>query len=154
MDAVDRRLVDLLREDGRRSWVDLGKQVGMSSPSVMERVRKLEATGVICGFTVTIDAARAGYPLLAFVAVTQEGNASFADVGRLIAGVAGVEEVHSVTGDDSFFLKVRAASPVALEHLITKVRSVKGVSRTKTTVVLTTIAEGTPLPLDPETDRP
>lgn len=150
MDAIDLKLIDLLQREGRTSWVDLGKAVGMAGPSVYERVRKLEGAGILRGFTVRVDAVAAGVPLLAFIAVSQEGPAPVGQIAQALAAVPGVEECHSVTGDDSFLLKVRASAPSDLEQLVDRVRQIKGVRGTKTTVVLTTIAEHTPiaLPLD------
>lgn len=137
MEPTDRRIVDLLRQDGRLSYTDLGKRLGLSTSAAHQRVRRLEERGVITGYTTRIDAGKVGLPLTAFISVTPVDPAAPDDVPERLHELAEIEACHSVAGDESYILKVRVNSPAALEDLIARVRAAAAVS-TRTTVVLST----------------
>lgn len=137
MEKTDRRLVDLLRRDGRMSFTDLGKELGLSTSAVHQRVRRLEERGAIKGYAARIDHAQAGLPLAAFISITPLDPHAPDDVPDRLRDLPEIEECHSVAGDMNYGLKVRVATPVALEELIAKVRAAANVS-TRTTVVLST----------------
>ena len=72
LDSIDSKAIDALQADGRASWADLGTALGLSAPAAAERVRKLIEGGLVRGFTAVLDPETAGFPVLAFVAVTLE----------------------------------------------------------------------------------
>ena len=135
------------RTDGRASWADLGTALGLSAPAAAERVRKLLDGGVIRGVTAVLDPETAGFPVLAFVAVTlaaQGERAAFLDAVRRHALI---QECHHVAGDDDFLLKVRARSLSELESVLAdELKGRLGIARTRTTIVLGTAKETTRLP--------
>ena len=137
MEKTDRRIVELLRTDGRMSFTDLGKELGLSTSAVHQRVRRLEERGVIKGYSARVDHAQTGLPLTAFMSITPLDPAAPDDVPERLRDLTEIEECHSVAGDMSYVLKVRVASPAALEELIAKVRAAANVS-TRTTIVLST----------------
>lgn len=137
MEDPDRQIVELLIEDGRMSYTDLGKAIGMSTSAVHQRVRRLEERGVIQGFTVVVDHAQAGRPLTAFVEATPLDHNDPDDIPEQLKGIDGVVACYSVAGDANYLLMVRVATPQALETLIAALRARAHVS-TKTTVVLST----------------
>lgn len=137
MEKTDRRIVELLRTDGRMSFTDLGKELGLSTSAVHQRVRRLEERGVIKGYSARVDHAQTGLPLTAFMSITPLDPAAPDDVPERLRDLTEIEECHSVAGDMSYVLKVRVATPVALEELIAKVRAAAHVS-TRTTIVLST----------------
>ncbi|MCA0335938.1 MAG: Lrp/AsnC family transcriptional regulator [Actinobacteria bacterium] len=137
MEKTDRRIVELLRTDGRMSFTDLGKELGLSTSAVHQRVRRLEERGVIKGYSARVDHAQLGLPLTAFMSITPLDPAAPDDVPERLRDLTEIEECHSVAGDMSYVLKVRVATPVALEELIAKVRAAAHVS-TRTTIVLST----------------
>ncbi len=137
VETTDRRIVDLLRRDGRMSYTDLGKELGLSTSAVHQRVRRLEERGVITGYAVRLDHALVGHPLTAFIAITPLDPGAPDDVPERLRHLAAIEECHSVAGDMSYVLKVRVSTPTALEELIAQVRAAANVS-TRTTVVLST----------------
>jgi Lrp/AsnC family leucine-responsive transcriptional regulator len=141
LDQVDLGLIRLLQADGRASQEELAREVGLSRPAVHERLRKLEQHGVIQGYTVHVDWSAVGLPILAFVLVRTTGRCahSTAEIAGVAEGSAFVEEVHRVTGDFCFLVKVRAASSAALEALIDHIRDVPGVRATHTTLALSTM---------------
>ena len=137
LDAVDRRLVRELTADGRASYTDLAVRVGLSVSAAHQRVRRLEQRGVIRGYGARIDPDLLGLPLTAFVSVKPIDSAQVDDVPDRLAGLTAIEACHSVAGDESYILKVRVATPGALEDLLARIRSAAGVG-TRTTVVLST----------------
>ncbi|MDT7544842.1 MAG: Lrp/AsnC family transcriptional regulator, leucine-responsive regulatory protein [Actinomycetota bacterium] len=146
LDDVDRQVLALLVEDGRRSYTDLAKDTGLSTSAVHQRVRRLEQRGAITGYTARIDADAAGLPLTAFVSVTPIDPAAPDDAPDRLAHLTAIEACHSVAGEESYILKVRVTSPADLESLLQEIRAAAQV-RTRTTVVLSTPWEGrTPPP--------
>ncbi|MDT7549082.1 MAG: Lrp/AsnC family transcriptional regulator, leucine-responsive regulatory protein [Actinomycetota bacterium] len=146
LDDVDRQVLALLVEDGRRSYTDLAKDTGLSTSAVHQRVRRLEQRGAITGYTARIDPDAAGLPLTAFVSVTPIDPAAPDDAPDRLAHLTAIEACHSVAGEESYILKVRVTSPADLESLLQEIRAAAQV-RTRTTVVLSTPWEGrTPPP--------
>jgi Lrp/AsnC family leucine-responsive transcriptional regulator len=138
VDETDRKLLEVLHANARASFAELGQAVGLSAPSVHARVKRLERTGVIRGYRVVVDPALLGFPLGAFVAVSQASGYHWEDLERAFAAMPEVEECHSVTGEDSYLLKVRVADPAELEALLRRITMIEGVARTRTVVVLST----------------
>ncbi|PKW25347.1 Lrp/AsnC family transcriptional regulator [Phycicoccus duodecadis] len=137
MEDLDRRIVDLLTQDGRISYTDLGKALGMSTSAVHQRVRRLEERGVVRGYTAKVDHPALGRQLTAFMSVTPLDPAAPDDVPQRLRDIPQIEECHSVAGDENYILKVRVATPTELEELIARIRGAAHVS-TRTTVVLST----------------
>ena len=139
-----------LSKDARESWADLGAALGLSAPAAAERVRRLQERGIIRGFTAVVDPEAAGFPVLAFVAVTldrQDVRAAFLEAIRRHELI---QECHHVAGDDDFLLKVRARGMRDLERLLAEeLKGRLGVARTRTTIVLGTAKETTSLPIAP-----
>ncbi|MBM6405798.1 Lrp/AsnC family transcriptional regulator [Phycicoccus sp. CSK15P-2] len=137
MEDLDRRIVDLLAEDGRMSYTDLGRTLGMSTSAVHQRVRRLEERGVVTGYTVKVDHRALGQELTAFMSVTPLDPAAPDDVPQRLRDIPQIEECHSVAGDEHYILKIRVSNPTELEELIARIRGAAHVS-TRTTVVLST----------------
>ena len=144
MDATDHQLVQLLQENGRATQLQLAREVGLSQPAVAERMKKLEARGIIRGYTARVDPIALGQDVLAFVSVSLEHPKHFEAFITRVLGLPGVLECHRVAGEDSFFLKVRSENTRALDELLVKtIRMMPGVTRTQTTIVLASIKEET-----------
>jgi Lrp/AsnC family leucine-responsive transcriptional regulator len=144
IDEVDRKILRLLQTDARASRAALGKQVGISPPAVHERIKKLERSGVICGYRAVLDARATGNELTAFVLVATTGShfedAFIDEVSRH----SEVLECHHVTGEYSLLLKVRTSAIPALERLLLgQIGRSPAVVRTNTLIVLSTIKEET-----------
>lgn len=146
VDAVDRALVSALQRDGRTAFAELGRLVGLSGPGAQERVRRLEERGVITRFTAVVDPAAVGLGVSALVGVFTSDAAEVDDVARRLRNVVEVEDCWYVAGDEEFVLKVRAADIAALERVVAEVRRLRGVARTRTTVILSARWEGRPVP--------
>jgi Lrp/AsnC family leucine-responsive transcriptional regulator len=143
VEETDRRILALLAQDGRMSFTDLAKAAGLSVSAVHQRVRRLEQRGVLRRFTVLLDPDEVGLPLTAFVSIKPTDPSAADDAPERLSGLTAIEACHSVAGDESYILKVRVASPAALETLLQQIRAAAGVS-TRTTVVLSTPFEGRP----------
>lgn len=144
MDAIDRGLLDLLQKNGRATQLELARGVGLSQPAVADRIRKLEERGVITGYAARVDAARLGLDVTAFVGVAIEHPRFFQNFAKKVKTLPEVLECHRVAGEDSYMLKVKTRNTRTLDHLLVDVlRTIPGVTRTQTTIVLASIKEGT-----------
>lgn len=139
-DDVDRKLAAALVADGRSTLKSLAEITGLSVSAVQARVRRLEADGVVQGYTALLDPEALGLPLAALIAITPLDPAQPDDAPERLAGLREIEVCHSVAGEDSYVLFVRVATPTALEQLIREIRRRANVS-TRTTVVLQTFFE-------------
>ena len=142
MDAVDRKLLDALRANARATFAELARVVGLSAPAVHERVGKLEAAGVITGYHAAVAPESLGYSMSALIGLFL-GDESDADVvAKALGEVPEIEDCWFVAGEESYVVKVRVADVGALERMIGTLNAIKGISRTRTTVVLSTKFEG------------
>jgi Lrp/AsnC family leucine-responsive transcriptional regulator len=141
LDRIDNQILSLLRQDGRMSHAAIAKQVGLSGPAVHERVRKLEQAGVIAGYTAVIDPDTVGLPHVAFCQVTLSEGSEFAMDEPIVARICeepGVLEFHRIAGEDCYLIKIRTSTSKELEQVLRRVRAIRGVARTRTTIVLST----------------
>jgi len=146
LEDLDARIVAVLAADGRCSYTDLAERVGLSVSAVHQRVRRLEQRGVIRGYAAQIDSEQIGLPLTAFVSLTPIDPGAPDDYPQRLSVLPEIEACHSVAGVESYIVKVRVASPSALEALLGQIRAHAAVS-TRTTVVLSTPYEDRPVPI-------
>lgn len=147
IDRTDARLLERLQVDGRRPYAELGAEVGISGPSAHERVKKLEAKGVIRGYSASVDPAAAGYGVLAFTWLTQAPGTAGADLTDAFAKVPEIEECHHIAGEADYLLKIRARDTRHLEEVLVRLQMTPNVFTTETDVVLSSGFEGRPLRL-------
>jgi DNA-binding Lrp family transcriptional regulator len=141
MDAIDRRIVALLRENARRSFKDIGKYVHLTAPAVKRRVDRLEAEGVLLGYTALVDPPAFGWHTEAFVDLYCDGRMPADAIKRVVEKEPGVVSAHTVAGEASAMLHLRAVDTKDLEDTLERIRSTEGVTRTVTEVVLSTLIE-------------
>jgi Lrp/AsnC family leucine-responsive transcriptional regulator len=146
VEDVDRSIVRLLSQDGRRSFTDLSRETGLSVSAVHQRVRRLEQRGVIHGYRTIADAVELGLPLTAFVSIKPIDPSAPDDAPERLSHLRAIEACHSVAGEEAYILKVRVATPADLESLLQEIRAAANVS-TRTTVVLSTPFEDRPIGL-------
>lgn len=148
MDNIDLKILDILQKDGRTSHSEIAKIVGLSAPSVGERVKKLESTGIIRRYVALLDPNKVNRPITAFIAVTLDKPIHSKAFLQRIHELEDVLECYHVTGEMDYLLKVRTRSTVALEALISNdVRPLDGVVNTRTSVALSSPKEETRLGL-------
>jgi Lrp/AsnC family leucine-responsive transcriptional regulator len=151
VDSTDHLLVQLLQADGRATQLQLAKEVGLSQPATAERIRKLEEAGVITGYAAKVDAAKLGKDVTAFVGVSIEHPKFFEGFAKKVLALPEVLECHRVAGADSYLLKVKTRNTRTLDALLVEtLRTIAGVTRTSTTIVLSSIKEETLVHVDPE----
>jgi Lrp/AsnC family leucine-responsive transcriptional regulator len=141
LDRIDRSILRLLQDDCKTALAKVGESVGLSAPSVVERVRRLESEGFIRGYHAVLDARRLGVDITAFIGVSIDRPAVIEGFERKLSDLDDVLECHNVTGEHSLLLKVKTRNTETLEALIARVRSIPGVVRTRTDVVLSTPIE-------------
>ena len=142
-DAVDRQILHLLQTDGRIKLSELGRQVRLSPAAVTERVRRLEAAGVISGYGAHVVPGRLGYGIQAFIRVDPHGGYTLKHPRTLeLIERPEITEVHHVVGEDCWILKVAVRDTVHLEEVL---EAVSALGRTTTSIVLTSPVERKPL---------
>jgi Lrp/AsnC family leucine-responsive transcriptional regulator len=135
LDETNWKIVAELQQNGRISFAELGRRVGLTLPAVAERVRKMEDAGVITGYRAEIDPAKIGLPIAAFIRISVAGDV-LARITRTVREMPEVLECHRGTGADSFTLKVAVESIEHLEKLIDKLTPI---GTTSTSIVLSTL---------------
>ena len=121
LDQTAWRLLRELQADARLSFSELARRVGMSTPAVAERVRRLEETGAITGYRAVVDRARLGRPLGAFLRLTTSAT-SYQRVIALCGTLDAVLECHHITGEDCFLIRLAVTSVAELEDVIARFR--------------------------------
>lgn len=147
IDDMDARIISALSADSRRSYADVGAEVGLSTAAVHERVKKMLERGVIQRFALQVDHEAVGLNFTAFVAIRNDGGAHCREIAPRLREIAAVQELHSVAGEYDFLAKVRTAQARDLQGVLYQIKSIPGVARTTSTVVLNTEFEGQPLKL-------
>jgi Lrp/AsnC family leucine-responsive transcriptional regulator len=144
VDRLDARLLELLQEDGRRAYADLGAAIGISGPAAHERVKKLEARGVIQGYRARVDPEAVGLGVLAFMWVTQAPGTANQDLTPAFAAIPEVEECHRIAGEADYLLKLRARDTRDLERVVRAIQTTRNVFQSETDIVFSTSFEGRP----------
>ncbi|MFY7906199.1 MAG: Lrp/AsnC family transcriptional regulator [Burkholderiaceae bacterium] len=145
IDEMDARILSAMSADSRRSYADVGAEVGLSTAAVHERVRKLVDRGVIRRFSLSVDPDALGLSFTAFVAIRNDGGIHCRDVAPRLRAMPEVQELHSVAGEYDFLAKIRTTHARALEDVLYAIKAIPGVARTTSTVVLNTEFEDRPL---------
>jgi Lrp/AsnC family transcriptional regulator, leucine-responsive regulatory protein len=143
IDAIDRKILDLLQENARLSNAEMAEAVGLTVSSVHERVKKLEKKGIIKGYVAIVEPEKVGKPLLAFVRLSLDSSETAEDITALCANAPDILECHHVAGEDCYILKVRAAGPRQLEELLDAIRRSARADRSVTNIVFSTRKEST-----------
>jgi len=148
LDVIDLKILYILQNNGRSRLADIAGEVELSAPAVMERVKKLEAGGGIKGYQALLDSKKVGKDVTAFIGVSVGNHGDIDKFAAQMLQHHDVLECHHVTGDESFILKVKSANTGSLEKLLGEIRSVEGVTRTVTKIVLSTAKESQTLELN------
>ena len=138
LDELDLQLLDALQRNARSTFAELGSAVGLKPPAVHERVKRLEGRGYVRGYSAQLDTRLLGLELLAFVSCFTTPDCDYASFTQTLSEFSEVSEVHSVAGEEAFILKVMTRSTAHLDDLLSRLKSVRGMARTKTTMVLST----------------
>ncbi|MEU6246308.1 Lrp/AsnC family transcriptional regulator [Glycomyces sp. NPDC047010] len=152
MDEIDRTIVNLLRTDGRTSYAELARRVGLTAPSVQDRVVKLERNGVIAGYKAVIDSEAIGLGITALIGIIPDNSADHLDICERLRAIPEIESCYFLAGVECYQLKVRVPKMADLEQLIHRVGAIPGVAQTRTTITLSTKWEDRPQPIPEDGD--
>ena len=143
LDAIDRRILRILAQDGRASYQAVADEVGLSRPAIMERVKRLEESSYIRGYRVQLDRAKVGLPVTAFVAVRYGSSDYVGDEPRMREMIKhpGILECHHVAGEDCYILKVVAPDLEGVQQVLRTLSTGQRSFNTRTTIVLSTVFE-------------
>ncbi|MET0618745.1 MAG: Lrp/AsnC family transcriptional regulator [Thermoanaerobaculia bacterium] len=151
IDEIDLRILDMLQRNGKLSQARIAGAVGLTTPSVNERIKKMERHGMIRGFVALLDHEKMGLPLTAYVDVALEHPRFEKGFVDELEKLLGVQECHYLAGDYAYRLKVKAADPSGLaDFLQRRILSIKGVARIQAQISLSSKKESTLLPLIPD----
>ena len=149
LDAIDYKLLDLLQQNARMTQLEMAAAVGLSQPAAAERMRKLEQEGIITGYSARVDGRKLGKDITAFIGVRIEHPKYNAGFGNKVLAIPDVLECHRITGPDV------TEDTQSLDSLISDLlRHIPGVTRTLTTVVTSSIKEGSHITPAAATDIP
>ena len=149
IDAIDSHILKRLQVQGRMKRNAIAEEVGLSVPSVSERMRKLEERGVITGYHAVVDAKRLQVDITAFIRVTVDSSDAYPDFVKRAMKLDEVLEVHSITGEGSHMLKIRTRNTTTLEALLSRIQGWPKVRGTSTSIVLSTFKETRELTIGP-----
>lgn len=149
MDELDWNVLARLQRDGRMTYTELARQVGLSVPAVTERVKRLEETGVIEGYVASVNPVAAGYGVTSLIAITvpQPAKAKFL---KVLEAIPEVLECHHVTGADSYIMRLVAVSMADLERLIGRINLY---GETRTSIIMSTPLPSRPLERPPAASK-
>lgn len=142
IDETDRQILNLLMNNSRMSYADIAKTVGMKSPSVIDRIKRLEQLGVIKGYSADINYKILGDDINAFIGVSIDNANHIEEFEAHVQEIdPDVTQCHHVTGDFTFLLSVVTKNTDSLSKLIKKIRNVPGVDKTNTILVFSTLMD-------------
>ena len=147
LDHIDLTLLEVLQEQGRTKRNTLAEKTGLSVPAVSERLKKLEDGWIIIGYRAVVDQRRLGFDVTAFIVVTVDSSKHYQSFLNRVRATPEVIECHAITGEGTHLLKVRSTNTGALERLLSQIQSWSGVTRTLTSVVLSSPKETTVTPV-------
>ena len=145
LDNLDIKILNILQKNGRTKRNELAEVVGLSLPSVSDRLKKLEEKGIIEGYYAKLNRNSFGFDIMAYILVIMESSKHYKDLIHKVEKIPEITECHSVLGEGSHMLKAVVKNTQALEKLLGEIQSWIGVTATKTTFVLSTIKETTVL---------
>ncbi|TAJ21186.1 MAG: Lrp/AsnC family transcriptional regulator [Planctomycetota bacterium] len=155
LDATDLRILDLLQRNARTSNAEIARELDMAPSAILERIRKLETRGVIAGYEARLSPKAVGLGLAAFVFVRAEETGTGTETGKLLAQIPEVQEVHQVAGEDCYLLRLRARDTDDLARLLNeRLKSIRTIRGTRTTIVLGTLKETARLALGESVGEP
>ena len=145
IDKIDKLILNKLIKNARESASNIADSIGMSVPAVTERIKKLQDSGVIKGYSVSIDDRMIGVDVSAFITVISESSEFFEDVVNHANANQYVTKCYTTTGIGSHILYVKTENSTSLEKLLRSIQSWPGVKRTETQLILNSYKSTTPL---------
>lgn len=136
IDFTDKKILSALLSKGRSTFAELASQVGLTAPTVHDRVKKLERSGVIEGYTANINPAALGYDITAMVRITTVADVISQDYESQLSEISEIQQCFSVAGEETYVALVLTRTPKTLETVLQRIKRIPGTMSTKTSVVL------------------
>jgi Lrp/AsnC family leucine-responsive transcriptional regulator len=143
LDDIDKKILQVLQKKGRTKRNELAEIVGLSIPSVSERLKKLEEHEIIEGYYARVNKKAFGLDIMAFIQVIMESSKHYKELKNRVKKYPQILECYSILGEGSHMLKILVTNTEALEKLLSEIQAWPGVTSTKTTYVLSSIKETT-----------
>ena len=147
LDAIDCKILVELQKDGRESASNIAEKIKVSVPTITERIRKLQDSGVITGFQAVVDPTSIGLDVAAIITVISGSSQYYKEVTLAAEETPEVVQCFSTTGNGSHTLLVTTKNSNTLEELLREIQSWPGVTRTETQIILSSYKNGTILPI-------
>ena len=141
IDVIDAKILEVLQENARISYSELSKKINLSLSAVSDRLKKMEAGGIISSYTTILDPAALDRQLQAFMMVNVDSSGNIDDFLKVIGSADEVLEAHFVAGDFDYILKIATKNTATLADLVNRIKAVKSVKRTETTIILTELKQ-------------
>jgi Lrp/AsnC family transcriptional regulator, leucine-responsive regulatory protein len=142
IDSTDLLILNIIQNNGRISNAELARMITMAPSGVLERIKKLEKKGIILGYEVRLNHKALGVSLVIFIHIKTMESVGSTEIGRQLAGIAEIQEVHWIAGEFNYLIKAKINSTDSLTALLRKIGAIQGVSDSRTTLVLDTLKEG------------
>ena len=153
IDNVDRKILSLLQENARMSNAQIAREVSLAPSGILERIRKLEAKGIIKGYHASLDRAKLGYNVTAYSFIRTDDKMGECTTAERLAEMPDVDEVHHIAGEDCYLVKLRCSSNEDLGRILReRIGVISEVRSSRTSIVLETIKASSMLPLEQETE--
>ena len=143
LDDIDQKILEIIQKEGRTRRNELAERVGLSLPAVSERLRKLEEAGIIVGYFARLNHHLLGKDITAFILATVDSSKHYSSFVDHVSSQEDILECHAVTGEGTHLLKIRTANTSSLEKLLAKIQSWTGITKTTTSIVLSSPKETT-----------
>lgn len=141
MDAVNREIIGYLLKNGRASYQEIGKKIGLSAPAIKRRVDQMVARKEIAGFTALIDPASLGWDTEAYVEISYTGNVPPSKLKRDLEQIPEVVGVWTVSGDADALVHIMASNMAEIEKTVERMRESANVDRTRSVIVMSRILD-------------
>ncbi len=141
LDDLDIKVLNILQKNGRTKRSEIAEKIGLSIPSLSERIKKLEENGIIEGYYAKLNKNSFGFDIMAFILVVMESSKNYDALSKNVEDTPEILECYSILGEGSHILKAIVKNTADLEKLLGKIQSWPGVARTVTSFVLSTIKE-------------
>ena len=148
LDEIDISILNHLQGNGRAQRNRIAEIVGLSVPSVSERMKKLEERGLISGYNAILNSKDFHFDITAFIFVQVDGSEYYSNFVEKTLSEPEIQECHSITGDGSHFIKVRTKNTGSFEKLLSRIQGWQGVNKTRSNLVLSTFKETRSLPIE------
>ncbi len=154
LDRIDLEILDYLQKNSRMTNADLARELGMAPSGILERVRKLEQKGALVQYTARVNPEAVNQNLLAFIFIKVADGLGCDEADKLLSEIEAIQEVHHITGEDCYLVKIRVSSSGELmQFMKTSLRNIPNIVSTRTTIVLETVKENQHIVIKRDTEN-